>query len=457
MTQLTPFFYQQFFDLNGNPLAGGKIYSYAAGTTTPQATYIDSTGGTPNTNPIILDSSGRAQIWLGTLAYKFVIEDSTSVVLATVDNVSYINNGSIVTAMLADGSVTNPKLAANAVATSNIQDLAVTAAKIANDTITEAQMAPLSIGTNELIDGAVTTAKIAPGAILASFVDQPGFSLNPGYAQFYTFTTTSANATVGATYTNNSQTFTVLGTISAGTTLVCSATGAPTSGGTTLTLASGIGDATIAVSSSTQAGTYSWVVPANTNRVIVEACGGGGGGGNGGNGNAGSDGGSTIFNGVAYARGGGGGPPGNGDAASLPNVVSYADFYIGGTGGGTSVNGNAGMTSIFAGGVGGTAVSGIVGGGGGGGASSYAAGGAGGSASAGVNGGLGAGGGGGAGVNSSGVRGGGTGGSGGKATLSIVSVTPAAVISITVGVGGAGGTGANTGGKGGSGQIILYW
>jgi len=63
----------------------------------------------------------------------------------------------------------------------------------------------------------------------------------------YTFTVTSANATVGATYTNNGQTFTVLYTIASGTILVCGSTGAPAASGT-LTKASGTGDATIAFS-----------------------------------------------------------------------------------------------------------------------------------------------------------------------------------------------------------------
>jgi hypothetical protein len=63
----------------------------------------------------------------------------------------------------------------------------------------------------------------------------------------YTFTVTSANATAGATYTNNGQTFTVLATIVAGTTLLCSGTGAPLASGT-LTKTTGTGDATITFS-----------------------------------------------------------------------------------------------------------------------------------------------------------------------------------------------------------------
>lgn len=97
--QLLPNVYQQFFGITGSfsglPLAGGKLFSYAAGTTTPLATYTDETAGTPNTNPIILNAQGAGNVWLGSLAYKFVLQDASSVVQWTVDNVSYINPGSI--------------------------------------------------------------------------------------------------------------------------------------------------------------------------------------------------------------------------------------------------------------------------------------------------------------------------------------------------------------------------
>lgn len=47
---LTPTPKQQYFDNNGNPLSGGKLYSFEAGTTTPLATYTSSTGGSSNTS-----------------------------------------------------------------------------------------------------------------------------------------------------------------------------------------------------------------------------------------------------------------------------------------------------------------------------------------------------------------------------------------------------------------------
>lgn len=82
---------QQFFDNNGNPLSGGKLWSYAAGTTAPQATYTTFAGNVAHTNPIVLDSAGRVatgEIWLTSWqSYKFVLMTSTNVTLATWDNI----------------------------------------------------------------------------------------------------------------------------------------------------------------------------------------------------------------------------------------------------------------------------------------------------------------------------------------------------------------------------------
>ena len=87
MTTLTPTPKQQFLDANGNPLSGGKVYTYAAGTTTPLVTYTDESGTVPNTNPVILDSRGEAEIWLGVASYKLKLTTSTDVEIWTVDNI----------------------------------------------------------------------------------------------------------------------------------------------------------------------------------------------------------------------------------------------------------------------------------------------------------------------------------------------------------------------------------
>lgn len=77
----------QFFDANGDPLVGGKLYSYIAGTTTPQATFTDQSGSTTNTNPVILDSRGEASVWFGAGTYKLALKTAADVDVWTVDNI----------------------------------------------------------------------------------------------------------------------------------------------------------------------------------------------------------------------------------------------------------------------------------------------------------------------------------------------------------------------------------
>ena len=85
----------QFFDDNGVPLSGGKVYTYAAGTTTAQATYTTSAGDVFHANPIILDAAGRVpggEIWFADgLTYKLAVYTSADVLLDTYDDVLGIN------------------------------------------------------------------------------------------------------------------------------------------------------------------------------------------------------------------------------------------------------------------------------------------------------------------------------------------------------------------------------
>lgn len=75
-----PFVKARFFDRCGKPLAGGKVYTYEANTTTAKTTYKDPYGLTPNTNPIILDAAGEADIYLdGT--YRIRITDRNDVLV----------------------------------------------------------------------------------------------------------------------------------------------------------------------------------------------------------------------------------------------------------------------------------------------------------------------------------------------------------------------------------------
>lgn len=74
---------------DGTPLAGGKLYSFAAGTLTPLATYSDQALTTPNTNPTILDAAGRAHLYAQDgIAYDFVLKTAAGVQIWSAQNIS---------------------------------------------------------------------------------------------------------------------------------------------------------------------------------------------------------------------------------------------------------------------------------------------------------------------------------------------------------------------------------
>ena len=87
--------FKAFYPGTGNPLSGGYLYSAQPGTTVsfgvtpafPQTTYTDSTGGTPNSNPIVLDSNGECNLWLSTFT-KLVLFDTVGNIIWSIDNVS---------------------------------------------------------------------------------------------------------------------------------------------------------------------------------------------------------------------------------------------------------------------------------------------------------------------------------------------------------------------------------
>ena len=85
MAVVMPAAKQAYFTSTGIPLVGGRVRTYAAGTSTPKATYSDAAGTIPNANPVVLDARGEALIyWAG--GYKVQLEDSTGAIVWTVDN-----------------------------------------------------------------------------------------------------------------------------------------------------------------------------------------------------------------------------------------------------------------------------------------------------------------------------------------------------------------------------------
>ncbi|MCC6772636.1 MAG: hypothetical protein IT360_15685 [Gemmatimonadaceae bacterium] len=75
------------FDDDGDPVPGGKLYTYAAGTSTPLATYSDAALTVANANPVVLDAAGRATIFAQPTSYKLTLKNASDVELWTRDNV----------------------------------------------------------------------------------------------------------------------------------------------------------------------------------------------------------------------------------------------------------------------------------------------------------------------------------------------------------------------------------
>jgi hypothetical protein len=133
MAMLSPSPKLQFLNINGNPLAFGKVYTYGAGGTSPLATYTDSTGFVSHTNPIILDTFGETEIWLGNYSYKYVVKDFNDVLIYTIDSVS----ASFGVTILNDTSTdVSQYLAMTRVTTGNLETQYIASTKLFFDPLT---------------------------------------------------------------------------------------------------------------------------------------------------------------------------------------------------------------------------------------------------------------------------------------------------------------------------------
>lgn len=158
----------QFTDSNGTPLAGGSVYFYVPGTTTPKTTWQDSALSVPNTNPVTLNAAGRAQIW-GSGLYREIVYDSTGAIVwdqvtsalsltnlsgVTISN-STINNSTWQNGTIAGATITSSTLFDNASAFAATENYA-------NATLASASVATVlgSVGTpNTTTDPAVVVQK----------------------------------------------------------------------------------------------------------------------------------------------------------------------------------------------------------------------------------------------------------------------------------------------------------
>jgi hypothetical protein len=182
MAVLTPVPKMQFFDINGEPLVGGKVYTYQAGTTTPLATYTDNTNAYANPNPVILNARGEAAIWLGGLNYKFRLTDANDVEIWTVDYISGPISGvspALSGNVTIDTDSSNPALKITQIGTGyalRVQDetdpdttplVIDNTGKLGVGTLSPSELVDISGGNLALTSaGGTLYAKVTPGASL---------------------------------------------------------------------------------------------------------------------------------------------------------------------------------------------------------------------------------------------------------------------------------------------------
>jgi hypothetical protein len=149
---LSPLPKQRFEDSNGNACTGCKLFTYQAGSTTKQSTFTDSTGGTPNANPIVLDTRGEANVWLpATQAFKYTLAPSTdtdppSNPIWTVDQIQA-------------SAPYNP--AAVAITGGTLSGVAITGSTWAGGTISNATIATPTITGGTWTGGTISGASVA--------------------------------------------------------------------------------------------------------------------------------------------------------------------------------------------------------------------------------------------------------------------------------------------------------
>lgn len=413
--------------------------------------YVDASA-TPNaitslTGDVTATGPGAAAATLATVnANVGSFGSSTSIPSFTVNAKGLVTAASSNVVIAPAGTLTGTTLASNVVS-SSLTSVGTIATGVWNGTAVDTAhggtglTSPGTSGNVLTSNGTIWTSAPAVAAtpIYASPTMQVFTASGGGtYNKNYTFVITSGSATVGATYTNNSVTFTVYATVSSALQVVMSGSGAPTSSGT-LTKASGTGDATL---------TFSQVLAPLY--IRVQAVGGGGGGSGGGNGaGAGNDGGVTNFSTFISSMGGGGGiyqgtNGGIGGGATITGAIGFTNN--GGSGGAWSY---AAPGNVLMGASGGQGGGSYFGGDGGSGSQNGAA------SSAAAN--TGSGGGGGAFNGVANTSSGNGGGAGGFAEAIISPV--ASSYSLSVGGGGSqgsAGTGGQSGGQGAAGQIIVF-
>lgn len=333
MTVLSPQPKMQFTTAAGVPLSGGKVYTYIAGTTTPQATFTDYTGATPNTNPVILNSRGEANIWLGGALYKFKLTDANDVEIWTVD---YISAPTSAVSPVLSGSVTidsdtpGPALKITQTGTGPVMRVQDSADPDTTPFIIDTN-GNLGLGTATPTAQLEATGAAKIGSLTLTSAPLPIASGGTGAADAATARANLGTATSGAVTASGltMATSRLLGRTTAGAGAI-----EEISVGSGLSLTGGTLASTVSVPAPnrqvfTSSGT--WTKPSGYSAdtpVIIEVWGGGGGG-------------------SSNASGGGGGGGAYSQVIVNMGSLGATETITVGTGGATGFNGVTGGTSSF--------------------------------------------------------------------------------------------------------------
>jgi microcystin-dependent protein len=195
MSVLSPAAKLQFTDITGAPLVGGFLYTYAAGTTTPLATYTDSSGTSLNSNPVVLNARGEASVWLGANTYKFKLTDSNNTEIWTVDNIT------------APTSALSPVLSGNVVINTDSSSPALKITQVGTGAVLRVQDSTDPDVTPFIIDniGQVGIGTASPAAAL----DMAGGTFQLSSSAGASRTTLSADATDSIFAATDDRNFTV--------------------------------------------------------------------------------------------------------------------------------------------------------------------------------------------------------------------------------------------------------
>lgn len=179
-----PFVQIQWFNNNGQPCAGCLLYTYAAGTSTPQTTYSDALGSVPNADPVVADAAGRMNVFMGANAYKFILNLPAGVQLWSIDNVT-----SSVLALLALNNTWSGTQTFNGVMTFN-------ATPVFNTGFTAGGPVTLGFG----------------GSLAGTFSGSPIFSGAPSFSGGFTATTGIFSGQITSTLATGTAPFVVTST-----------------------------------------------------------------------------------------------------------------------------------------------------------------------------------------------------------------------------------------------------